>query len=332
MKEEEIRKRDVFNKYLELVQKDVESFFDFSTFKEGDCPACGNSEFIAEFEKIGFKYVSCKNCETLYVNPRPAFETLNIFYSKSPSTSFWVNEFFKPVAEGRREKIFRPRAEFISKFFSVNKEMVVGDIGAGFGLFLEELKKIVPENRFIAIEPSSEMADICSSKGLDVECTCLEDMKGMEEKFDILTTFELLEHLFEPASFFKKAYSILKPGGYLFLTTLNGKGFDILSLWEKSKSIAPPHHLNFFNMDSVSNLLKNTGFDIVEASTPGKLDWDIVEGMIRNEGINVGRFWDLVSFKGTDNCKKELQEWIVNNNLSSHMRVVARKPMERFNA
>ncbi len=327
MKEEEIRKRDVFNKYLELVQKDVENYFDFSSFKDGDCPACGNSEHVPEFEKIGFRYVSCKKCETLYVNPRPAFETLNIFYSESPSTSFWVNEFFKPVADVRREKMFRPRAEFISKFFNVNKEIVVGDIGAGFGLFLEELRNIVPENRFIAIEPSTEMADICRAKGLDVECACLEDMKGMEGKFDILTTFELLEHLFEPAAFLKKAYSFLKPGGYLFLTTLNGKGFDILSLWEKSKSIGPPHHLNFFNLESVRTLMENIGFEIVEASTPGKLDWDIVEGMIRNEGVNLGRFWDMVSFKVTENCKRELQDWIVNNNLSSHMRVVAKRPI-----
>ena len=66
---------------------------------------------------------------------------LNKFYSRSLSTSFWVNEFFKPVAETRREKIFRPRSEYVSKLFSENWEWVIGDIGAGVGLFLEELKK-----------------------------------------------------------------------------------------------------------------------------------------------------------------------------------------------
>ncbi|MFQ5715311.1 MAG: class I SAM-dependent methyltransferase [Candidatus Scalinduaceae bacterium] len=325
MKEEEIRKRDVFNKYIELVEKDVKDFFEFSSFLETNCPACGSSNFIIEFEKLSFKYVSCKTCSTLFVNPRPPLAVLKKFYSKSPSTSFWVNEFFKPVAEVRREKVFKPRAEYISKVIDTNKKLVIGDIGAGFGLFLEEMKKMLPDNHYIAIEPSDDMAFICIEKGLETKCIYLEDLDTSKIGFDLLTIFELSEHLFEPISFFKKAYSLLKPEGCLFLTTLNGKGFDITLLWEKSKSIAPPQHLNFFNPTSIKYLLERVGFEIVEISTPGMLDWDIVEGMIKNEGVKQGRFWDLLAEEGSEKCKRELQGWISKNNLSSHMRVVARK-------
>jgi SAM-dependent methyltransferase/ribosomal protein S27E len=327
MKEEEIRKREVFNRYLELVEKDVKEFFDFNSFVQINCPACGGDSFIKEFEKLGFRYVTCKNCSTLFVDPRPPFDTLKEFYSKSPSTSFWVSEFFKPVAEVRREKIFRPRAEYISALLKDNRKWVVGDIGAGFGLFLEELRKILPDGNYIAIEPSVEMAEICKAKGLKVQCVCLEDMKGMKNSFDLLTVFELLEHLYEPLTFLKKAYFLLKPGGHLFLTTLNGKGFDILLLWDKSKSTAPPHHLNFFNPDSLRYLMEKIGFEIIEVSTPGKLDWDIVEGMIKNEGVNCGRFWNLLALEESEECKRELQDWISKNNLSSHMRILAKKPV-----
>jgi hypothetical protein len=116
-------------------------FFDFKSFTELNSPACDNDSFVEEFEKLGLKYVSCNNCSTLFVNPRPPFDTLKEFYSKSPSSSFWVNEFFKPVAEARREKIFKPRVEYVSKLLNGCKRWTVGDIGAGFGLFLEELKK-----------------------------------------------------------------------------------------------------------------------------------------------------------------------------------------------
>lgn len=325
MKEEEIRKRDVFNKYLELVEKDVKDFFEFNSFIETNCPACGSSDFFFEFEKLSFKYVSCKKCSTLFVNPRPPFEVLKEFYSNSPSTNFWVNEFFKPVAEMRRKKMFKPRAKYISKVIDKNKSLVIGDIGAGFGLFLEELRKMLPDNRYIAIEPSGEMADICIGKELETKCMCLEDIDDLERGFDLLTTFELSEHLFEPVSFFKKTYSLLKPEGCLCLTTLNGKGFDIMLLWEKSKSVAPPHHLNFFNPTSIRLLLERIGFEIIEISTPGMLDWDIVEGMIKNEGIKQGKFWDLLAKEGSEMCKKELQNWIAKNNLSSHMRILAKK-------
>jgi len=325
MKEEEIRKREVFSKYLELVATDVNDFFDFKSFIDVDCPACGSSKSTFEFEKIGFKYSSCQVCSTLFVNPKPPFEVLNEFYSTSSSTSFWVNEFFKPVAEVRREKIFKPRAEYVAGFLDKSERHIVGDIGAGFGLFLEELKKIRPDNRYVAIEPSVEMAHICHSKGLDVEPVCLEELEEMAEGFDILTAFELLEHLYSPQIFLEKAYELLKPGGYLSCSTLNSKGFDILLLWEKSKSIAPPHHLNFFNPMSIHLLFQKAGFEIEEISTPGKLDWDIVEGMITNENLELGKLWDVLAKEGSDECKNELQHWISKYNLSSHMRVLAKK-------
>lgn len=327
MKEEEIRKRDTFNKYLKLVEEDVKNFFDFKSFINIKCPACESEEFLFEFEKLGFKYVTCKKCATFYVNPRPSYEAIKNICSMSPSTSFLVKEFFMPVAEIRREKIFKPRAVYANSLLGQNKKWVICDIGAGIGLFLEELRKIMEGSYYIAIEPSVEMADMCREKGFDVKCTCLEDIKDMEESCDLLTAFELVEHLFDPSAFLKRAYSLLKPGGYLFLTTLNGKGFDMLLLWEKSKSISPTHHLNFFNLSSIKGLLERIGFELVDISTPGRLDWDIVEGMVKSEGINMGRFWNFLVHEGSEKCKNELQDWISKNNLSSHMSIVFRKPI-----
>lgn len=121
------------------------------------------------------------------------------------------------MAEIRREKIFRPRAEFIANFLGPKKKLAIGDIGAGFGLFLEELKKIFAENSYVAIDPSLEMAEICQKKELEVLNSTLEDLDNGQISFDLLTAFELLEHLCNPRLFFKKVYAILKPGGILFL-------------------------------------------------------------------------------------------------------------------
>lgn len=324
MKEEDIRKRDTLKMYLRLVSEDVDRFFDVDDFVSVRCPACGSRSSRPQIRKSCFTYASCLKCGTLFANPRPPFRMLDDFYSNSSSTSYWVNEFFKPVAEARREKIFKPRAEHISGLLRRKKGNVIGDIGAGFGLFLEEMRKIIPDNRYIAIEPSVEMAAICKGKSLEVKDKCLEDMRCCDVKFDLLTAFELVEHLYDPRLFLKKAYDILKPGGYFYMTTLNGEGFDIILLWENSKSVTPPHHLNFFTVTSIRRLLSDIGFKVLEVSTPGKLDWDIVEGAIK-DGCKVGRFWELVSKVASDACKERFQEWISDNNLSSHMRVIARK-------
>jgi SAM-dependent methyltransferase len=328
MKEEDIRKREIHNRYLELVEKDVKKMFpDQKQFLEINCPACASRDFKPQFDKLGFTYVLCQGCGTLFVNPRPSLKALNEFYTKSDSATFWVEKFFKPVAEARREKIFQPRAEFIKDRFSKNIPQVIGDVGAGFGIFLEELGKFWSSAKMIAIEPSLDMIEICKQKGLEVIPSVLEDVAGWDERFDILVSFELFEHLYNPGKFLEKIWNLLRPGGYFFLTTLNGEGFDIQILWEKSKSIAPPQHLNFFNLDSISLLLKSQGFVVENISTPGKLDWDIVEGSYKAEGGGIGipRFWELIAQKADQKTKDELQDWIAENGFSSHMRILAKK-------
>lgn len=326
MKEQEIRRRSTFNRYLELVAEDVQAIFaDRSSFIEINCPACGSDRYQPQFEKLGFTYMLCSDCSTLFVNPRPPVQLLMEFYTNSRSASFWVNEFFLPVAEARRKKIFRPRAEYVRDTFPDKSEGVVGDIGAGFGLFLEELAKLWPSARLVAIEPSLEMVNICREKGLETIPCAVEDVRGWDGQFDLLTSFELFEHLHNPDTFVKKVWHLLRDGGYLFLTTLNGEGFDIQVLWEKSKSIAPPQHLNFFNPRSIRMLFQTNNFVVEKINTPGKLDWDIVEGMYREEGIDPGRFWRLVAEQTEPATKNSLQTWISENGLSSHMRILARK-------
>lgn len=326
MKEEDIRKRSVFNRYLELVERDAESLLAHrSSFVDVNCPACAGANSEAAFDKSGFTYCECGECQTLFVNPRPAYAELQKFYADSVSTSFWVNEFFKPVMETRREKIFRPRASNIIQQFPHFREGRIGDIGAGFGIFLEELRPLWPKADLVAIEPSSEMAEICRGKQMHVVQSQLEDIAGNEEPFDLLTAFELFEHLYDPGLFLRSVHSKLKPGGIFYFTTLNGLGFDIQVLWTMSKSVSPPHHLNFFNPQSVRRILAENHFNVLEVSTPGNLDWDIVEGAVKHEGAKVERFWTVVERFGSSSAKSRLQSWISESNLSSHMRVVTQK-------
>ena len=327
MKEAEIRDPLTHDKYLEMVRQDaLEYFSDPSTCEKISCPACNCENAHPQFTKFGFAYVMCYQCRSLYVNPRPKLEYLEDFYSHSPSSRFWAEEFFKPVAEARRIKLFRPRAEFVSKLLGNQLAPNVGDIGAGFGLFLEELKKFAPQTRCTAIEPSPEMAEICRGKGLEVYETIIEKMIGYSNKFDFLCAFELFEHLHTPRTLLEAAFNLLKPGGRLLVTTLNGEGFDIQLLWESSKSVFPPHHLNFCNPESLSMMLLDVGFEIDHAETPGVLDWDIVQGNIQRQDFTPERFWKHLAKHGSDVCKREFQSWLTRNNLSSHMRVIARKP------
>lgn len=326
MKEKDIRDRDKLRHYLELIQEDLRNFLnDGKGIVEVKCPACEEDRYVFEFNKSGFEYVTCLNCSTLYARTRFSFENLKFFYSQSASTEYWIKEFFTPVAEARRKKIFKPRAEFLAEHFGNDKEWLIGDVGAGFGLFLDEFKKKWHSSRYVAIEPSFEQAEICKKLDIKVECCTFEELSGYDNSFDLLTAFELFEHLYDPSVFLSAVHRLLKKGGWLFFTTLNGEGFDIQVLWEHSKAVYPPCHINFFNPDSISGLLAKEGFKVEKIETPGQLDWDIVEGAVVKDNVDAGRFWKMLAQKGTAESKNELQDWIGKNNFSSHMRVLACK-------
>jgi SAM-dependent methyltransferase len=328
LKEEDIRKRDVLNRYLELVGEDCEIFFrERAGYAKSACPACASESATPQFEKNGFGYAQCRQCRTLFVRNRPPYDKLVDFYTVSKSTAYWIRDFFLPMAEARRQAIFRPRADYIASRFGADPGWLIGDIGAGFGLFLEEMRAFWPRCRYVAIEPSPEQAGICSKAGLTAECSTIEALRGYEARFDLLTAYELLEHLSDLSQFTEAVFRLLKPGGWFFMTTLNGEGFDIQVLWEKAKAVTPPHHLNFLNPESLGQMLVRAGFEVADLETPGKLDWDIVEGMIRHEEAHPGRFWTLLAQQGTAEGKREFQEWLSRNRLSSHMRVLARKPL-----
>ena len=61
----------------------------------------------------------------------------------------------------------------------------------------------------------------------------------------------------------------MKKGDILILSTLSGTGLDISVLGKNSKSINPPHHINFLNPQSMNILFKKHKFKVLDVFTPG---------------------------------------------------------------
>ncbi|HOW28803.1 MAG TPA: class I SAM-dependent methyltransferase [Elusimicrobiota bacterium] len=328
MKENEIRPQALFDEYLKIAREDISHFFsDKHRFVEVPCPACDSSEHRESFVKDGFRYVECSSCKTLYTSPRPTQEDFGRFYRESRSSRFWAEHFYKETESARRDKIFRPRALDVAqtahKYFNT-KSLSIVDIGSGYGTFLEELRNTGAFDPIEGIEPSPDLASVCEKKGFKTFRSSVEDVK-MGSRFDIATNFELFEHLFSPRMFLQAVHQVLKPGGILYMTTLSGQGFDLLLLRERSKSISPPHHINFINPESLVHCLNRAGFDVLEISTPGKLDVDIVYNIGRETPVPCDPFTHKVVFESNDQLRENYQLFLQNNRLSSHIRAIARK-------
>lgn len=331
MKEEKIRPRKLFDKFLQLEKKDSRRFFKRAKFFKIRCPGCLSSKTVFAFKKNGFAFEVCPKCSTLFVNPRPRANTFNLYYREGESIKFLSEHFYKKTEKARRKLVQAPKIQLvkrvIKRFYPRNKNIGLVDIGSGYGTFcVEFLKSNRRKINVYGIEPSGPMAQACKSKGIRViekpfESVTADDFNKKDKK--VFTCFELIEHLADPDKFFATCRNVLKPREVLVFTTLSSLGFDIQLLWEKSKSLFPPHHLNFINPYSADILLRRHGFRINEIITPGRLDIDIVNNSMQS--LKEKRFWvyflrNLGSFG-----QKQLQKLLQESNLSSHMAVVAQK-------
>lgn len=303
-----------------------------SEFVHVDCPACGANNATRKFEKNGFFYVECKICHTFYVNPRPPSEVLDWFYQGSPNYAYW-NEVIFPASEAARlERIFVPRVDQLLELcqkYSVDTKAIL-EVGAGFGTFCAEVQKRNVFRRVVAVEPTPDLANTCRGRGLEVLEQPVEQIQlDIGELFDVVASFEVIEHLFSPKDFIGHMLRLLKPGGIIMLACPNGQGFDIQTLGIASNTV-DHEHLNYFNPESLAGLLAQSGLDVLESFTPGKLDADLVRNKILMGEFDVSGqpFLKKVLVDEWAKLGGAFQEFLIQQGLSSNMWVVARKPHE----
>jgi len=324
MNEEEIRPSKIFDEYLDLAKQDSVTYFKNVEKRNINCPAC-DSTGEHSFDKYGFSYEVCPCCQSLFVSPRPIASAFTKFYTESSSSKYWASTFYKDTAEARREKLWKPKAclirDILQKYDASLFTLI--DIGGGYGLFAEEFRLLTGKEPLI-IEPSPELAAACRERSLKVVENFLEDVTSSDLPLGpkVFVSFELFEHLHDPYHFLRQVKKQMNSGDIFIFTTLSGSGVDIQALWENSKSIMPPHHLNFLNPRSIEILLSRLRLENLSITTPGKLDIDILTNNF--ESIK-DRFWRTFITTSSEDEKLAWQKMISETGWSSHMMVVCRK-------
>lgn len=331
MKEQDIRNATVLERYIQLSTQDAVNYFTSPNREPMACIACSCPDTAFEFEKAGFAYKSCRHCGTLFQTPRPPLSEFVAFYNDSPSSTYWAETFFPSFAEKRRSLIFKPRAARIAEFCKERglTPRTIADVGAGYGIFLEEWRNVAKDARLVAIEPGDKLAQVCREKGLEVVATVAEEAAAMFGQADLVTSFEVIEHVHQPSVFVKSLYNLCRPGGLCVVSGLGVDGFDIQVLWEKSNSVSPPHHINFLSVEGFTLLFEKCGFTNIEVITPGLLDLDIVKNraMKDPEILASNRFLKNL-LNSSETTQREFQSFLSQNKLSSHVWILAERSAE----
>lgn len=293
------------------------------------CPACGATEHTKLYDKNGMPHVRCAACPTQYASPRPPPPVIRELYRSSKNYAYWAKHIFPATAASRKERIFRKRAELVANL--AKEQGIAGgtvlEIGAGYGFFCECMQDLRVFDRVVAVEPTPDLARICREKGLEVLESFVEDIPTTSP-VDVVVSFEVIEHLFEPIGFLRACAALLRPGGHLLLTCPNIEGFETRMLGQHSDTI-DHEHLNLFSPDSLAGLVKRVGLEPVQVRTPGVLDADIVRQRLEDKTlppVPVDPFVRDVVCHPEASVRDTFQAFLTQNRLSSNMLLLARKP------
>ena len=295
-------------------------------FVEMACPACASTDRELAFEKQGYTYWSCQACATLFISPRPSSSLLDWYLSHSPAAAFRSSDEYREAMGGRVKELAAHRAEWVSELCErvrPDGQRPVVDVETRSADYLAQLQRrqvgpLVTVKSLCSM-PESLTAPPRSLTTVDD----LADLRGANAR--LIALFDVLERETSPSSLVLAAREALGPGGLLVITARSGSGFDIQVLWEHA-TIFPLEHINLLSVEGVRKLLTRAGFEILEASTPGQLDVQMIERVLQEQAdADAPRFLTYFLKHRDTYAKRRLQQFLQENLLSSHLRVVARK-------
>ncbi|KKQ30075.1 MAG: Methyltransferase type 12 [Candidatus Shapirobacteria bacterium GW2011_GWE1_38_10] len=197
--------------------------------------------------------VKCKNCGLIYVNPQIEVRMLNRSYSKDSNLSY-VDE-----AESRIDT-FCESIKIIDKYFPQRGKIL--DVGAGSGFFL----KVARDEgwRTWGVELSKWLSNYANEKySVNIKQGTLKEAKFKDNYFDVITMWDVIEHLPNPDSELKEICRVLKPGGML-VVNYPDIGTPVARVMGSKWWFLFSTHLFYFDRRLMKKLLEKNNFENFE--------------------------------------------------------------------
>ncbi|MCH8005195.1 MAG: class I SAM-dependent methyltransferase [Planctomycetes bacterium] len=331
LRENEIRPDHLRAGQAEALRRDVKRLqATRDAFVACSCPACEQDRPRPRFHKHGFDWTECGSCGTCYMNPRPTETILADYYAGSELYAYWAEHVFPASDAARREKIHAPRLDRIvaeCDRLGIARGTLL-EVGAGYGTFCSLAAQRGAFSRIIAIEPTVDHDGCRCGPRVQWIARRIEEVSDDElPPVDVACSFETIEHLLNPRAFVEDCGRRLRGGGLLVLTCPNVRGFEVEVLGAAAPAVQP-EHINLFHPDSLRGLVERCGLDVIEVTTPGRLDAELVRKAVLAGDFDLSGqcFLRRVLRDEWERLGGPFQEFLAQNGLSSHMWLMARKP------
>jgi 2-polyprenyl-3-methyl-5-hydroxy-6-metoxy-1,4-benzoquinol methylase len=263
--------------------------------KLSHCPACGKSLGGQTVDHLGYQLHTCSSCGLWFWNDRtpPDYDAV---YGTAEYEVVQVN----PFTTDCDPAAFRNHATYAA-FFREAPQIQGGkllDVGCGVGRFLVAARAESWNVR--GIDVSQVAVDIGrNGAGLDLSCASLEELAAQGERFQAVTSFEVLEHVERPIDFVRSVFQVVEAGSYFFCTVPNRKSPTVRKT--RRADWLPPIHLQFYTDDALRQLLQRAGgvnvrTGFIHNTTPPRLLRGKVKQLLRR--IATGSPYDPLGIWG----------------------------------
>ncbi len=241
------------------------------------CNLCGSDktrpyhrETLPYFDrKLTFDIVKCRVCGLVYTNPRLVDYNAPYLYESDSSHANYAEH------DKAKQPVFLAALARITGLLANKNEGKLAkllDIGCGSGFFLHLARK--KHFQVSGIEPAGAFAHFAMEYyGLPVEQSDIYEARLPENEFDVITAWDVIEHVPDPRLFLRQCRQWLRPGGIMALRFPGDrwqkiKGFLLHQvLGSERAAFGPTMHLYFFNEQTFRKLAEQAGLQLIHFQT-----------------------------------------------------------------
>lgn len=225
------------------------------------CPVCDSEQTTLLFKKDGFRYLKCKKCSMVYMNPRLNQVATYAFYNSNVNAIYNETKFDTVSTETTLDDNINLRnLDIIDRLRKGEKGKIL-EIGCAKGYFL--LKAREKGYMPYGVELNEKNYQIArKSLGNTIYNSDLFDIHFESEMFDVIYMRDVIEHIHNPKPFFKELNRVAKSGSMLYIETHNIDALIHRIVHEKHTVIFGFEHPNHWSPKTLSYALKQNGFHV----------------------------------------------------------------------
>jgi SAM-dependent methyltransferase len=212
-----------------------------------------------------FEILECVNCRLIRLHPRPEPKDGWRWPAakRTPIEAEGAGSFTERLRRAYHQFALRGRIHFVERALAESGERgLVLDIGCGEGALLEGMAARGHRN-LLGVDAAPEAARAASLCGVPAIGAMLPDAPLRAGSCAVITMFELLERVPDPAACLRAAHTLLAPNGRLVVQTPNAGSWQFLLFGENWSGLGVPGRLVHFRRKDVEKLLGRCGFETV---------------------------------------------------------------------